>query len=70
MSREFRVVIEKDEVGYFVGIVPLIHGCHTQAKSLAKLMQRMNEAVLLCLEEEGKIGDGELQFSGVPRIAV
>jgi predicted RNase H-like HicB family nuclease len=70
MSREFTVVIEKDEEGYFVGTVPQLQGCHTQAKSLDKLMQRMKEAVLLCLEEEGKIGDGELQFIGVQRIAV
>jgi predicted RNase H-like HicB family nuclease len=70
MNREFTVVIEKDEEGYFVGTVPQLQGCHTQAKSLDKLMQRMKEAVLLCLEEEGEIGDGELQFIGVQRIAV
>jgi len=70
MSREFTVVIEKDEDGYFVGTVPQLQGCHTQAKSLDKLMQRMKEAVLLCLEEEGLVGDGELQFIGVQRIAV
>jgi predicted RNase H-like HicB family nuclease len=70
MSREFTVVIEKDEDGYFVGTVPHLQGCHTQAKSLDKLMERMKEAVLLCLEAEGNIGDGELQFIGVQRIAV
>ncbi len=70
MSREFTVVIEKDEGGYFVGTVPQIQGCHTQAKSLDKLMERMKEAVLLCLEAEGEVGDGELQFIGVQRIAV
>jgi predicted RNase H-like HicB family nuclease len=70
MKREFTVVIEKDEDGYFVGTVPQIHGCHTQAKSLDKLMERMREAVLLCLEGEGEAGDKELQFIGVQRIAV
>ena len=45
MKREFTVVIEKDEDGYFVGTVPQLQGCHTQAKSLDKLMQRMKEAV-------------------------
>ena len=34
MSREFSVVIEKDEDGYFVASVPTLRGCHTQAKSL------------------------------------
>jgi len=54
MSREFTVVIEKDEDGYFVGAVLQFQGCHTQAKSLDKLMERMKEAVLLCLEAEGR----------------
>lgn len=70
MSREFTVVIEKDEDGYFIGTVPQIQGCHTQAKSLDKLMERVKESVLLCLEAEGAVGDGELQFIGVQRIAV
>jgi predicted RNase H-like HicB family nuclease len=54
MSREFTVVVEKDQYGYFIGTVPQIQGCHTQAKSLDKLMERMKEAVLLCLEAAGE----------------
>ena len=50
MKREFRVVIEKDEDGYYVGSVPELKGCHTQAKSLDELMERVKEAILLCLE--------------------
>jgi predicted RNase H-like HicB family nuclease len=70
MSREFTVVIEKDEEGYFVGTVPQLQGCHTQAKSLDKLMERMKEVVLLCLDAEEEIEGGELQFIGVQKIAV
>ncbi|MDP2918754.1 MAG: type II toxin-antitoxin system HicB family antitoxin [Dehalococcoidia bacterium] len=70
MNREFTVVIEKDEEGYFVGTVPQLKGCHTQAKSLDELMNRIKEAVLLCLEVEGELGEDELQFVGVQRIAV
>jgi predicted RNase H-like HicB family nuclease len=62
MSREFTVVVEKDEEGYFVGTVPQLQGCHTQAKSLDELIERMKEAVLLCLEAEGEARDGELQL--------
>jgi predicted RNase H-like HicB family nuclease len=50
MKREYTVVIEMDEDGYFVGTVPELKGCHTQAKSLDILMRRIKEAVLLCLE--------------------
>ncbi len=70
MKREFTVVIERDEDGYFIGTVSQLKGCHTQAKSLDELMKRMEEAVSLCLEAEGELEEGELQFIGVQRIAV
>ena len=49
-QRKFTVVIERDEDGYYVGTVPSLRGCHTQAKTLDTLMKRMREAVELCLE--------------------
>jgi len=70
MKREFTVIIERDEDGYFVGTVPGLKGCHTQAKSLDKLMERIKEATLVCLEAEVESGEGEVQFVGVQRIAV
>jgi predicted RNase H-like HicB family nuclease len=70
MLKEFTVVIEKDEEGYFVGTVPQLRGCHSQAKSLDKLMVRMKEAVQLCLEVEGETPDSNLQFIGVQKIAI
>ena len=54
MKREFTVIIEQDEQRYFVGEVPELQGCHTQAKSLDELMERIKEVILLCLEAEGK----------------
>ncbi len=50
MSREFNVVIERDEDGYYVASVPALPGCHTQARSLDELMERIREAIALCLE--------------------
>jgi predicted RNase H-like HicB family nuclease len=49
MSREFNVIIERDADGYFVASVPNLPGCHTQARSLDELMERIKEAILLCL---------------------
>ena len=49
MSRKFNVIIEKDEDGYFVGLVPELPGCHTQAKSLDVLQKRLKEAIQLYL---------------------
>jgi predicted RNase H-like HicB family nuclease len=52
MTKEFNVIIERDEEGYYVASVPELPGCHTQAKSLDKLMVRIREAIELCLEVE------------------
>ena len=52
MSRDFNVYIEKDADGIFVASVPSLPGCHTQAKSLDQLMDRIREAIELCLEVE------------------
>jgi len=68
MSREFNVVIEQDEDGYFVASVPALRGCHTQAKSLDVLMKRIKEAIALCLEvEDAPVAN---QVIGVQRVAV
>ena len=69
MKKEFSVIIEKDSKGYFVGTVPELRGCHSQAKSLDKLMKRMEEAIELCLEVEGK-NYKKFDFIGVQRLAV
>jgi len=62
------VVIEKDEDGYYVAKVPSLPGCHTQAKSLDELMERIKEAIELYLEVEKDIEVSE--FIGVQVIEV
>ncbi|MEM0038942.1 MAG: type II toxin-antitoxin system HicB family antitoxin [Thermofilum sp.] len=52
-SLRFSVVIEKDEDGYYVAYVPELPGCHTQAKTLDELLERVKEAIELYLEVEG-----------------
>jgi predicted RNase H-like HicB family nuclease len=69
MAREFDVIIERDSEGYFVASVPALPGCHTQAKSLDDLMERVKEAIALCLEVEGK-APKPLDFVGVQRVRV
>jgi predicted RNase H-like HicB family nuclease len=69
MKREFDVIIERDEDGYYVATVPELRGCHTQAKSLDTLMKRVREAVEVCLEAEG-VEESFSQFVGLQRIMV
>ena len=69
MQRDFSVVIERDEEGFYVASVPELRGCHTQARSLDTLMKRVREAIDLCLEVQGKPGASN-EFIGVQRITV
>ncbi len=69
MQRDFDVVIERDSEGFYVASVPALHGCHTQAKSLDALMERVQEAISLCLEVAGDEIE-PLDFVGVQRISV
>jgi predicted RNase H-like HicB family nuclease len=69
MTHQFDVIVEKDAAGYFVASVPALPGCHTQAKSLDTLMERIREAIELCLEVQGDTIE-PLDFVGVQRISV
>lgn len=69
MKIDFNVIIERDSEGYYVGSVPDLKGCHTQAKSLDELMERMQEAIELCLDSEGEYLEHN-DFIGVQRISV
>ena len=52
MNGVYTIVIERDEEGCFVGHAPSLPGCHTQARSIDQLMERMEEAIALWLEVE------------------
>jgi predicted RNase H-like HicB family nuclease len=67
--REFNVLIERDSDGYYVASVPSLPGCHTQGKSLDELMDRIREAIELCLEVEGETVE-QLDFTGVQRVVI
>ena len=69
MQRQFDVVIERDEEGYYVASVPQLPGCHTQARSLDEVTERIREAVELCLEVESA-PEHNLEFIGIQRITI
>ena len=50
--REFTVVVEQGEDGYYVASVPALHSCYTQARSLEELAPRVREVIALCLAEQ------------------
>ena len=69
MKKEFNVVVERDREGFYVASIPELQGCHTQAKSLDELMERIREAAELCLEVQGQEIEG-LEFVGVQRLTL
>ena len=69
VPRYFDVVLERDEEGYYVASVPQIPACHTQARSLDEVTQRIREAIELCLEVEGA-PEQTLEFIGIQRVTI
>ena len=67
-ARTFTVIIERDEDGVYVANIPLLQGCHTQAKDIPTLMERIREAAELCLSESNEIP--HMEFIGLQQIDV
>ena len=53
-KKNYKILIEQDEDGYFVASVPSLPGCYTQAKNLTSLKFRVREAISLCLDEANR----------------
>ena len=71
MNKEFTIVIEQDEDGIYIASVPELEGCHTQAKTLDELKERVEEAIEFYLEVESEfIDEVPLEFIGIQKIAV
>ena len=51
--KEFCVVIDKDDDGFYVGEVPQFKACYTQGRALDKLLVTIKEVIELCLEDQG-----------------
>ena len=70
MKDVYTIIIEKDEDGYYVGSISALAGCHTRAKSVDQLMERMEEAIALWLEVEKAPDHSPLELVGIQRLAV
>lgn len=66
---QYKVVIERDEDGFFVASVPALPGCHTQAKNFTELLERVKDAIRLCsnvAQENPRYGAKVKQFAYEP----
>ena len=47
---DFTVLIEQDEDGVYVAKVPDIPGCYTQGKTVDQVLERIREAIEVCIK--------------------
>ncbi len=64
----FTILIEQDEDGIYVASVPEIQGCYTQGKTIAQVLERIKEAIEVCLESDKEIEP--MKFIGVQRMEI
>ena len=66
---DFNVFIEQDEDGMYVAKAPEIQGCYTQGKTLQEVLERIKEAIEVCLEAD-KEEIIPLKFIGIQKIQI
>jgi len=66
----YTVLIEQDEEGIYIAKVPDIPGCYTQGKIVEQAMERIKEAIQVCLEAEEIEDILPLKFIGVQQVEV
>ena len=47
---QFTILIEQDEDGMYIAKVSDIPGCYTQGKTVSQVLERVKEAVQVCLD--------------------
>lgn len=53
----FHVIVERDELGWYVAQCPALQGCYTQGKTYAEAIKNIHDVIELCLDtlkEQGK----------------
>lgn len=65
----FDVIIEQDEDSIYLARVPEIDGCYTQGRTLQEVLERIKEAIEVCLEADGE-SISHTRFVGLQRVQV
>lgn len=51
-NRQFPIIVEKDEDGFYVAECPVFQGCYSQGKTLDQSLKNIKEVIALCLEDK------------------
>ena len=70
MKKDFFVVVEKDEDGFYVGEVPTLRACYAQGKTMEELLSNIREVIALCLEDDPEAIKHASEFVGVQKVTM
>ena len=65
----FTTIIEQGEDGWYVATVPDIPGCYTQGRTIAQVLERIKEAIEVCLEAD-KEEIAPMKFVGLQQVQI
>jgi predicted RNase H-like HicB family nuclease len=51
-DKQFPVIVEKDEDGFYVVECPILSGCFTQGNTIDEALKNIREVIELCLDEK------------------
>jgi len=66
----YTTIIKQGEDGWYVAIVPDIPGCYTQGKTVTEVIERIKEAIEVCLEADKDEYIKPSKFIGLQQIEV
>ncbi|WP_031386327.1 type II toxin-antitoxin system HicB family antitoxin [Desulfonatronum thiodismutans] len=66
MAKDFFVVVEKDEDGFFVGEVPSLRACYAQGRTMEEMLSNIQEVIEMCIEEPYS----QNEFIGVQKVSI
>lgn len=67
-KREFYVIIERDEDGYYIGEVPYLKASSSQGETIDELMANIKEVIELCLSAESD--ENIPDFVGIQKVVI
>ena len=68
-QNDFTVLLEQDEDGIYIARVPEIEGCYTQGKTLEEVIERIKEAIEVCLKAD-KEDIHPMKFIGIQKVRI
>lgn len=69
MKKTFTILIEQDEDAIYVAKVVEMPGCYTQGKTIEQVMERIKEAIQVCLDSEQEELP-PLKFVGIQQVEI